>query len=270
MRRIARMSQVFILTTAAVTLSATAAWAAPVNDDIGNATVISTLPFTDQVDTSDATLVSGDPATSCFLPAATVWYTFTPDESVRVQVDTVGSDFPTTVGVFTGTPDELAEAACNRLLGTGSGLRFDATAGTTYFIMAGTFTRFGGGPVGPGGNLVLNASVAPPPLTVDVTVNRGTVTHGGLVTVSGILTCNRENTGFVSLNLEQRFGRLTARGGVGNFTGVCGTPWSVQLESFTGVVFGPGQADATVDVFVCEPFECVSKQVRSSVHLRRG
>jgi hypothetical protein len=264
------MSQVFLLTAVAVTLSTTAAWAAPVNDDIGNATVISTLPFTDQVNTSDATLVSGDPFTSCFSPAATVWYTFTPAESVRVQVDTVGSDYATTVAVFTGTPDQLVEVICAGRVGAGTGVRFDATAGTTYFIMAGTFTRFGGGPVGPGGNLVLNASVAPPPLTVDVTLNRGTVTHAGLVTMSGTLTCNRGTTALVSLALEQRFGRLVARGGVGNVPMACGTPWSVQVEPFTGVVFGPGWADATVDVWLCDPFECVSKQVMSSVHLRRG
>jgi len=162
------------------------------------------------------------------------------------------------------------EVICAGRVGAGTGVRFDATAGTTYFVMAGTFTRFGGGPVGPGGNLVLNASVAPPPLTGDVTVNRGTVTNAGTVTMSGTLTCNREGTAMVSLTLEQRFGRLVARGGVSNVPMVCGTPWSVQLEPFTAVAFGPGRADATVDLFLCDPFECVSKQVTSSVHLRRG
>jgi hypothetical protein len=270
MRRIARMSQVFLLTAAAVTLSTTAAWAAPVNDDIGSATVISTLPFTDHVNTSDATLAPGDPSTSCFSPVATVWYTVTPAESLRMQIDTIGSDYTTSLAVFTGTPGQLVEVTCDRRFGLQSVVRFDAAAGTTYVVMAGTATRFGGGPVGPGGNLVLNASVAPPAPTVDVTVNRGTVTHTGLVTMSGTLTCSVEGSAFVSLTLVQRFGRLVARGGVGNVPMVCGTPWSVQLESVTGVAFGPGRTDATVDVFMCDPFECVSKQVVGSVHLRRG
>jgi hypothetical protein len=270
MRRIARMSQVFLLAAAAVTLSGTAAWAAPVNDDIGNGTVFSTLPFTDQINTSDATLAPGDPLTSCFSPAATVWYTFTPQESVRVQIDTAGSDYVTTLAVFTGTPDHLTEVTCTRRFGETSVVRFDATAGTTYLIMAGTFTRFGGGPVGPGGNLTLNASVAPPPPTVDLTLNRGTVSHTGLVTMSGTLTCSVEGTAFVRVNLVQRHGRLVANGGSGDFVVVCGMPWSVQVESFTGVVFRPGHADATVDVFMCDPFECVSFGVSRSIQLRRA
>jgi len=147
------------------------------------------------VGSTDATLAPGDPLTSCFSPAATVWYTFTPEESVRVQIDTRGSDYVTTLGVFTGTPGQLVEVTCNRRFGTESVVRFDAAAGTTYIIMAGTFTRFGGGPVGPGGNLVLNACVAPPPPT--------------------------------------------------------------------------GPADATANVFVCDPFECVSLEVTRSVHVRR-
>jgi hypothetical protein len=200
---------------------------------------------------------------------ATVWYTFTPEESVRVQIDTQGSDYATTLTVFTGTPDELAEVTCDRRAGAWSVVRFEATAGTTYFVMAGTATRFGGGPVGPGGNLVLNASVAPPPPTVELTLNRGTVTHAGVVTMSGTLTCSVAGTAFVRVRLVQRHGRLVADGGAGDFVVACGTPWSVPVESFTGVVFGPGQADATVNVFMCDAFECVSLVVSRSIQLRR-
>jgi hypothetical protein len=275
MRRIARMTQVFLLTILAVTLGGTAAWAAPVNDDIGGAVVISGLPFTHQVNTAEAAVAPGDPATACFGPTATVWYTFTANATTRVQIDTIGSDYDTTLAVFTGTPGQLTEVTCNDdAAGLQSVVRFDATAGTQYFIMAGTCCGSPVGSVGPGGNLVLNASVAPPPPTIDLTLDpRGVVTRQGQATISGTVTCNVSSDAFVGVELVQRHGgRLVARGS--NVVSVpCGptpTPWSVSVDSFTGVLFGPGQASATVNASVCNLIECASDQVTGTVQLRRA
>jgi len=270
--RIARMTQVFLLAVLAVAVSGTTAWAASANDDIGGAVVISGLPFTHQVNTAEATVAPGDPPTSCFGPTATVWYTLTAEEATRVQVDTVGSDYDTTLAVFTGTPNQLTEVTCNDdASGLQSVVRFDATAGTQYFIMAGTCC--GGGTVGPGGNLVLNASVAPPSPTIDVTLaGQGVVTREGQATISGTVTCNVEGAAYVNVELVQRFGRLVARGsnGVSVACGPTPTEWSVQVDSFTGVVFGPGPVQATVSAAVCNPFECTQDQTAGRVQLRRG
>jgi len=274
MRRFIRVTRIFLLTALALTLSGTAAWAAPANDDVAGAVVIPGLPFTDQVNTADATVAPADPSTSCFGPLATVWYTFTPDESTRVQIDTIGSDYDTTLAVFTGTPGQFTEVTCNDDAGSLlSVVRFDAVAGTQYYVMAGTCCGGDVGQVGPGGNLVINASVAPPAPVVDVTLDRrGVVTNQGRATISGTVTCNVEGQAEVGVEVVQRHGRLVARGS-NTILVACGptpTAWSVQVDSFTGVVFGPGQVQVTVNAFTCTFFECTSDQATRTVQLRRA
>jgi hypothetical protein len=56
------------------------AQAQPANDDIANATPITSLPFDDSLDTTEATMAPDDP--DCFGNGPTVWYTFTPTEDV--------------------------------------------------------------------------------------------------------------------------------------------------------------------------------------------
>jgi hypothetical protein len=232
MRRIPRLTQIFLIAGLAVATGNTSAWAAPTNDDIAGAVVIPGLPVTDRVNTTEATVVPSDPTTTCFGPTATVWYTFTAHETTRVQLDTVGSDYDTTLAVFTGTPGQLSEVTCN-----------DDTA------------------------------VAPPPLVVDISVDRrGVVTNAGRATLSGTVTCTVEGEASLGVELVQRHGRLVARGSGGG-PAACGpspTAWSLQVDSFTGVVFGPGQADATPTAFVCTATECASDQATGTVQLRRA
>jgi hypothetical protein len=67
-------------------------------------------------------------------------------------------------------------------------------------------------------------------------------------------------------------GRLVARGG-GGVSMACGptpTAWSVQVESFSGVVFGPGQAEATTAASFCTATECASDRTTGTVQLRRA
>ena len=53
--------------------------AAPGNDDVASATVVGSLPFTDAVDTTDATVEGSEPSYYCgYQVGATVWYTYTP------------------------------------------------------------------------------------------------------------------------------------------------------------------------------------------------
>lgn len=69
---------------------ATAAWAAPVNDDLATATAITALPFSDTVDTSAATLEAGEPQ-FCAFSSNTVWYSVTPTQDGVLTADTTGS-----------------------------------------------------------------------------------------------------------------------------------------------------------------------------------
>jgi hypothetical protein len=66
----------------------------PANDDFANAVAISTLPFTDNLNTSEATAV-GDPANDCLVDGHTVWYQFTPSADMRINANTFGSDYDT-------------------------------------------------------------------------------------------------------------------------------------------------------------------------------
>ncbi|MGH2660064.1 MAG: hypothetical protein ACRDHS_10465 [Actinomycetota bacterium] len=132
----------------------TAAAVVPGNDDIANATVITALPFTDSLDTTDATTAPDDP--QCEGNAHTVWYSFTPATDVSIAPNTFGSDYDTTLSAYTGFPGALTQIACNDdFLGLQSRIRFDAAAGTTYFIMVGSFDET------EGGDLVLSVGATP-------------------------------------------------------------------------------------------------------------
>jgi hypothetical protein len=135
----------------------------PANDDFDDAVVITSLPFTDNLNTSEATTAPDDPADPddpavCFVGSHTVWYQFTPSKNMRINANTSGSDFDTGIAVFTGTRGALTFIGCNDDLLTGrqvqSSVTFDAVAGQTYYFMVGSFGD------SPGGNLVFNVKLA--------------------------------------------------------------------------------------------------------------
>lgn len=144
--------------TALLIPSAPAALAvAPPNDNFADATVIDALPFHDSLNTSDATTEDTDP--DCVGNGHTVWYSFTPAGDLTIAANTFGSDFDTTLSVYTGTVDALEQIACNDDSGSlQSRIVFPATSGTTYFFMVGSFFDSAGGA------LEINAAeLLPPP-----------------------------------------------------------------------------------------------------------
>ena len=132
MRRITRLVVLTVVAALAMLCHSTSALAQPSNDDISGPVIINGLPFTATANTSDATVAADDPATTCFGPAATVWYRFTPSQSGPVALSTEGSDYDTTLAVFTGSPGALNEVACNDdRIGLAAALIFSGDAGTT-------------------------------------------------------------------------------------------------------------------------------------------
>ena len=128
------------------------------NDDFINAKSISSLPFTDSIDTSAATALPDDPA-NCFVPFNTVWYKGTAGGDQVLEVNTFGSDYDTTLTVITGSPGNCTVIVCNDDSGISgnelqSQVTFNAYAGTTYYFMVGSK---GSG----GGNLVFNVKNTP-------------------------------------------------------------------------------------------------------------
>jgi hypothetical protein len=236
-------------------LSPAVAQAAPANDDITQATPITALPFTDALDTKEATTAPDDP--DCAGNGQTVWYAFTPAADVFVLADTFGSDYDTTLSVYTGAPGALTQIDCNDdFNGLQSAVLFQATAGTTYFIMAGSCCG------NPGGNLLVSVDVAPPPVVLELALSaKGSVTpKTGMATVSGTVFCNEPATVFgVSGMLQQRKGRVLFRRDF--FTGefACTPPetaWSATATSPNGLFTGGKATLSNVSAFACNEIFC--------------
>lgn len=171
----------------------------PANDDISAAIVIEDIPFTLSQTTTLATAGYDDPF--CAGASHTVWYSFTPTVDTRVEINTFGSDYDTTLSVYTGVRGALAQVACNDNSGRSSQsmVRFNAAAGETYWIMAGAY--YGSS----GGHLVLNAVQAPPPLSIGLTIaGFGDVdpTTGEAHPI-GSITCSRPVLVTISGQLKQ-------------------------------------------------------------------
>jgi hypothetical protein len=240
-----RLGALIVATTIVVVgLGATPALAAPPsNDRQSGAIAIGALPFTTTQDTSEAT--AGGPRFCA--SRASVFYSFTAGTTRRVQIDTIGSDYDTVLAVYrrTGTGRVLPLGCNDDRFGFASGLRFRAVAGNRYFVMVGECcSNVGGG----GGQLVLSATaVANASLAFSWDVTGGSVDPAtGIAMLNGTVTCNERSLVGRDMVLRQvRDGFFVARGEA--FVQVActaGAPvnWSVEVDTFTGIAFGPGPA----------------------------
>jgi Family of unknown function (DUF6299) len=242
------------------------AWAqAPSNDTFANATVISSLPFTDTLDTTQATTDSDDAEVlaACGVSvqaAATVWYAFTPTTDQTVAIDTSGSSYTAGVGVVTGSPGSFSAVTC--FSGSGS---FSAVAGQTYYFDVADISG------GTGGTLNISVTAPTPP-----EVQFGVDPFGkfdaqtGVATVTGTVTCTAGASGEIFVSVSQQVGRIATISGFGFVELSCdGTEqfWSAPVEPLSGK-FAGGQADVVADAFVCNPAGCAFDSVERTIVLR--
>jgi len=175
----------------------------PVNDDFDLATiVVEPLPFNDPVDTRGATAAADDPF--CGGRNRTVWYTYTPSSTGRVDSNTFGSNYDTTLSVYTGTRGSLSQVACNDdTQGLQSRVIWNAEAGTTYSLMVGSFGS------GPGGDLSFEVKQGPAPILVELDVESALVTpSNGEATVAFAVEFSQPVYVFdIDAQLLQRSGR---------------------------------------------------------------
>jgi hypothetical protein len=101
------------------------------NDTFENATVISELPFTDNIPFLVAKEEGDDPP--CVI-GETVWYAYTAPQAGPLDVSNSGSAYTTYFGVYTGYRGALVEVACAFGL-----TRFQAAAGQTYYVVLGSW-----------------------------------------------------------------------------------------------------------------------------------
>jgi murein DD-endopeptidase MepM/ murein hydrolase activator NlpD len=118
----------------------------PSNDNLSNAVVINSLPFSLQQSSYGATTQVNEPAAACgYNLASSVWYRYTPTITNFVMADAVGSDYDTVINIvrqnstggYTGVNcNDDSDGAFT------SKAAFLAQAGTSYYIGV---SHYGGG-----------------------------------------------------------------------------------------------------------------------------
>ncbi|HEY8179633.1 MAG TPA: DUF6299 family protein [Candidatus Limnocylindria bacterium] len=241
---------------------------APANDLYAGRVAVGSLPFSDSLDTTEATTDAADVEanTDCGAPAtaASVWYELTPVADMDVLVDVSASDYEAGVIVVTGSTGSFSFVDC----GAGA-VPFSAQAGETYAILAFDFVPAGGS----GGQLEIAIDLAPPAPELSVTVD--SVAHfdkSGNASVSGTVTCaGVVDFAFVDVDLRQRVGRFVISG-FGSTDLVCDGAthaWSAEIFADNGLFKG-GKAQAQAFAVACGPVFCNEVDVARSVRLRGG
>ncbi len=134
--------QVVALVGVGLALAASPALAAPPgNDELANATVITAFPFSDSVDTTEATVSYNEGG--CAVSDHTVWYRFVPTHDTVLKLQVTATTFLPSLTLWSGgTPGNPACA------GPGGDLISRVSAGQTYYIQLATrFFSDGGGPL---------------------------------------------------------------------------------------------------------------------------
>jgi hypothetical protein len=256
------------LALGALGVSAPAALAAPPDNDTFGGATPATLGFSEVIDTTEATTDADDAQLneSCGAPAtdASVWYSFAGSDT-GVVVDVSQSNYSAGVLVGVGSQGNLLTEAC----GPGA-VGFFAAAGTTYYVLA-IDDQFDGS--GNGGSLNISFNEAPPPPTVDITVNPfGKVNaRTGVATISGTYTCSNGDFIDVFVDARQNVGRFTVVG-FGEFFDfdTCdgeSRTWSADVFPDNGK-FAGGKTMTLAFAFACGSFECAEGFAEQTVRLR--
>lgn len=253
-------------------VASTALAQAPANDEIANATVVTAIPFAiGPIDTSQATAGADDPQ-DCHNNGSN-WYTFTPTTDTAIEINTLGSDYDTTLGVYAGSPDSLSLVGCNDdFYGLLSSVRFEATANTTYFFMVGVCC---GNEGSGGGTLFFNVRETPPALDITLLVDSQVSfePHTGAATIGGTLTCNTE-AAFTEVfgTLRQRVGRHFITGTFHVWPGQCSPPslgWSTTVMG--DGLFRGGKVTLDVSANACDEVSCDSYSAGTTTRqMKRG
>ncbi len=244
----------------------------PANDAIAGATVISGLPYSiEGLDTRGATRDPSDP-TCMEGEQNNVWFAYTPSQNVGVILDTAGSDYATSVAVFSSSGGALTQTACFPAYYYEP--RVNLTAHQTYYFMVAALPGYRM----TGGQLSFHVT---PALALGMTVgNFGLASLAtGAVQVNGTVTCTVPAQGYVSGSLRQRSGRgyIDGNFGAGVECGTSPTTWRATFTSSTSVPgtpmgrFAGGQADLSVSAWAyttMPPYQSASTEAQASITLR--
>jgi hypothetical protein len=159
--------------------------ARPPNDSFANALNI-TSPGSAIGHNVNASKETGEPSHANNFGGKSVWWRFTATNNERITIDTAGSDFPTTLAVYTGNGvNALSLVAQNTGAGAQSQVSFNGVSGTVYRIAVDGF-KASNESVNPQGNIRLNLAVGVASILAAVAPNARATVVG--FTVTGFAT----------------------------------------------------------------------------------
>ncbi|MDX6679588.1 MAG: hypothetical protein QOE31_3640 [Solirubrobacteraceae bacterium] len=263
-----------------MSLPAVAQAAPPDNDDFAAA---QTVHVGDRVTgtTAEATLETGEPATSSLLITRTVWYRLTASATETLRIDSCSSPRFAELAIYTGADVGALTAATYTPSGCGSGGRFylAATAGTTYHVRLAAYGDYNG-------DVVLNVARPQAPANddfedaqpigrpahitssnVDATTQPGepqpgigdnghSVWYSLKATTSDVVwvgTCNAGNSMLVAVYTGPDVGHLSE---VGTEAGACGYRANMLVTTKPGTTYYiavTGAGDFVLDVSAPDP-----------------
>lgn len=167
--------------------------APPSNNNFGNAIALGSCPVSPITGSNRfADKEAGEPSHGGNIGGASIWYTWlSPNTSnpIRVRIDTIGSDFDTLLGVYTGASvNALTFVAGSDDIVPGSNVQssveFEASPNTLYAIAV-------DGKNGAQGNVMLNLSVS----ATNDDFAQATLLTGASGSVNGLTICASKETG---------------------------------------------------------------------------
>jgi hypothetical protein len=217
------------------------------NDDFDSATQIATASYSDTLDASRATAAADDPS-DCYGSHGSVWYAFTPSISGNVEISTAGSDYDTALGVYTGQRGALSQVACDNDSDPAltSHVSFQASAGTTYYVMAVAAWSLAPRTL----QLSLSLTPPPPPLTLALSYDPQAVVDGllGTAVVTGTIGCSRSAKATITVSVGQQLGNSAPRTGAGKATVSCSTKATTRFSIAVASTSSPGLSDGPASV----------------------
>jgi hypothetical protein len=261
-----------------VAFGAMASAAPPSNDTQAGAVPIGPLPFTYEQSTAEATVDSGEDSARNFcldLGAPkfehAVWFRadVAPGATESVVVDVTGSDYSAGIAVLVDTGSGLGVLDCAPGVYLSPG---PPPAGTYYLVI------FGDGlwTDETSGTLRLVVDEAPPPPTVELTLNKtGTADRAGGATISGTVTCTGDDAVLFAVEgqVTQTVGRLIISS---YFFQSLETPcdgsttrWTAYAPATNGK-FAGGRAVTVSIAYGCDLYQCGFGYVEGVVKLNRA
>ena len=197
--------------------------APPANNNFASAKVISGNSGSVAGSNVLATKETGEPNHAGNAGGKSIWYRWTAPASGSVKITTVGSNFDTLLGVYTGTSVGALTtiASNNNSGGVTSSVTFNAVAGTIYRIAV-------DGNNGATGNVTLNwtltpgtpTDTTPPTLTITSHTNGQTVSTATIIVKGTATDSGRGNSGIssVTVNAVRATGDTATGAGTANWS----------------------------------------------------